>query len=102
MLQLVVQAGVADQEREPVALAAQPSGGDVAVNAVATAVGQDRPGRPAAPSPMEPSIARQPPRDRGRYEPALILQPAYEQFHIGPKQSERIDLGLTAPPKERL
>ena len=34
-------------------------------------------------------------------EPALILQPAHEQFHIGPKQSERIDLALTAPSKER-
>jgi hypothetical protein len=25
-----------------------------------------------------------------------------QEFHIGPKQSERIDLALTAPPKEQL
>ena len=51
---------------------------------------------------MEPSIAHSRREQLADGLNRCILQPAYEQFHIGPKQSERIDLALTAPPEERV
>jgi hypothetical protein len=44
----------------------------------------------------------QPPRDGGRLEPALFLQPAHVQFDVDPARFERVDLACGAPAQKHM
>jgi len=51
---------------------------------------------------VEADHDRQPSGHGGRLEPAGLLQPAHEQFHIDSAGGQRIEVSLTAPAQEDL